>query len=134
MSHPVPWAGVEFNYSYTDTTEYFNAARSYTAVKTQFQEATAAYVFHPHFRKLQPFVNIGGGAIDFLPAIQGPNQWRSVGLVEVGFDIPTSNPHFGFRAQGRALIYRAPNFFSSQISSKSWVSTNEPSFGAYIRF
>jgi hypothetical protein len=144
--HPVSWAGIEVNYSYNRYTQDFtspaNAASPvpYDArVKTNVHEATAAYMFHPHFRNLQPFINIGGGALDFAPTTvtsvaTGSNQWRGAGLLEVGFDVPTSNPHFGFRVQGRTLVYRAPNYNNALLSSKSWVSTEEPTFGAYYRF
>ncbi len=133
-THPVSWAGVEVNYGYTRYTQYY-AAPGYTArTKSDAHEATAAYMFHPHFRKLQPFVALGGGAIDFVPTLTGQNQWRGTGLVEVGLDIPTSNPHFGFRAQGRELIYRAPNYGQSLLASRKWVATSEPSFGVWYRF
>ncbi len=131
--HPVAWAGIEFNYGYTDFHERFVGPTYIASVKTNMHEATAAYIFHPHFRKLQPFLNIGGGGIDFLPT-QGSSQWRGAGLVEVGFDIPTSNPHFGFRVQGRSLIYRDTNYGSPLFGSKTWVSTEEPSFGSWMRF
>jgi hypothetical protein len=137
--HPVAWAGIELNYGYTRYSQRYtySVVNSSTigsaSVENNVHEATAAYLFHPHFRKLQPFVGIGGGALDFMPT-QGPNQWRGTGLLEAGLDIPTSNPHFGFRVQGRSLIYRAPNFGSSTIASRSWVATSEPSGGVYIRF
>ncbi len=140
--HPVAWAGIELNYAYTEFNETYSSPGNaivngpyYQKVRTDAHEATAAYLFHPHFRKLQPFIAIGGGAMDFDPQVpRGKNQWRSAGLVEVGFDIPTSNPHMGFRIQGRSLIYRAPNFYQPAFASKSWVSTEEPSFGAWYRF
>ena len=133
------FAGIEVNYGYTEFSEYYNTTDFRARVKTDMHEATAAYVFHPHFRHYQPFVTIGGGAIDFVPQL-GQNQWRGTGLVEAGFDIPTKNPHFGFRAEGRALIYRDPNFGSStaanspSIGSKTWVVTDEPTVGAWYRF
>jgi hypothetical protein len=131
--HPVSWAGVEVNYAYTDFSEKFTAP-SYTArTHTDMHEATAAYIFHAHIRHFQPFLAVGGGALDFVPR-SGQNQWRGTGLVEVGFDIPTSNPHFGFRVQGRELIYRAPNFQQANLASRSWVGTSEPTLGAWYRF
>jgi hypothetical protein len=139
--HPVPWAGIEFNYAYNEygsTITQF-AAPSYSQyVHTDAHEATAAYLFHPRSRffskKIEPFVSIGGGYIDFVPSYAGSNQWRGTGLVEVGFDIPTSNPHFGFKVEGRELIYRSPDFNQSDLSSRQWVTTNEPMFGVYYRF
>ena len=136
--HPVAWAGVEINYGYTRYSQRYTYPTSSTTSAflsdgTSVHEATAAYLFHPHFRHLQPFVGVGGGALGFFPT-QFNNQWRGAGLVEAGLDIPTSNRHLGFRVQGRSLIYRAPNFGNPAISSRSWVATNEPSAGVYIRF
>ncbi len=139
--HPVPWAGLEFNYAFNEYGSQITqfAAPAYSQyVHTDSHEATAAYLFHPRARffskKIQPFVAIGGGYIDFVPSYAGSNQWRGTGLVEVGFDIPTSNPHFGFKVEGRELIYRSPNFNQPDLASKQWVTTNEPMFGVYYRF
>jgi len=134
--HPVSWAGVELNYSFNKYTQTFvqTAAPAYSQrVQTEGHEATGAYMFHPHFKHLQPFINVGGGAIDFMPRT-GQDQWRITGLLEAGLDIPTSNPHFGFRLQGRTLVYRTPNYNNQSLATKSWVSTEEPTFGAYYRF
>jgi hypothetical protein len=137
--HPKPWAGVEFNYGFTRYSERYafnyssTAATQTVSVPTDAHEATAAYVFHPKHIKFQPFMNIGGGAIDFTPA-SAANQWRAAGLVEVGFDIPTSDKHLAFRVEGRTLLYRAPNFNTPSISTRSWRSTEEPSFSAVYRF
>jgi hypothetical protein len=136
--HPFAWAGVEFNYQFTRFSERYtayprNQGPQNFNIPVSIHEATGAYLFHPHFRHLQPYVGVGGGAIDFRPSA-GPNQWRGAGLFEVGLDIPTSNPHFGFRVGARSLIYRAPNFNNSLISSSRWVATDEPQAGTWIRW
>ncbi len=133
--HPFAWAGVEFNYGYSKYSQVYTAPSANARVNSYNHEATAAYLFHPHFRKLQPFVGVGGGAIDFLPAGGAvSNQWRGAGLLEAGLELPTKNPHLGFKVQGRSLFYRAPNFYSSLVSSRAWVATVEPSAGVYWRF
>ena len=133
--HPFAWAGVEFNYGYSKYSQVYVAPGATAQVKSYNHEATAAYLFHPHFRKLQPFVGVGGGAIDFDPAGGAvANQWRGAGLLEAGLDIPTKNPHLGFKVQGRSLFYRAPNFYNALVSSRAWVATVEPSAGVYFRF
>ena len=133
--HPVAWAGVEFNYGYSKYSQVYVAPTATARVNSYNHEATAAYLFHPHFRKLQPFVGVGGGAIDFLPSGGSTsNQWRGTGLLEAGLDLPTKNPHLGFKVQGRSLFYRAPNFYSDLVSSRAWVATVEPSAGVYWRF
>lgn len=132
--HPVAWAGVELNYGFTRYSQrYSYGAGLSTSNPASVHEATAAYLFHPHFKHLQPFVGVGGGALGFRPGV-GSDQWRGAGLVETGLDIPTRNRHLGFRVQGRTLFYRAPNFGNSQISSRSWVASVEPSASVYIRF
>ena len=140
--HPVAWAGIEMNYGFNHYSEVFSYnASSATAAQTQrvntyAHEATAAYVFHPKHIKFQPFLNIGGGAISFLPAAPNAsdNQWRWTGLLETGFDIPTGYSHLAFRVSGRALIYRAPNFYNSAISTRTWRSTEEPTASVVFRF
>ncbi len=137
--HPVAFAGVEVNYGFTHYSEryaynYSSAANAQvTNVSTYQHEATAAYVFHPRHIPFQPFVNIGGGGVDFLPHF-GSNQWRGAGLVEAGFDIPTHVKRLALRVQGRSLIYRAPNFNNSVISTRQWRSQEQPSAAFVYRF
>ena len=133
--HPFAWAGVEFNYGYSKYSQVYTAPSATARLSTYNHEASGAYLFHPHFRRLQPFVGVGGGAIDFYPAGGTvANQWRGIGLLEAGLDLPTKNPHLGFKVQGRGLFYRAPNFYNATLSSRTWVATVEPSAGVYFRF
>ncbi len=138
--HPVAWAGVEVNYGFTRFSEryafnYSSApgTQQLLSVPVTMHETTAAYEFHPPHIKFQPFVNVGGGAVDFLPTMNN-NQWRGAGLLEAGFDIPSGFRHLAFRVQGRALIYRAPNFNLSEISTRSWQVTAQPAVSAVFRF
>jgi hypothetical protein len=139
---PAAWAGVEFNYGYTHyqeryTFNYINTATptalQQVRVPTDAHEATAAYLFHPKHIPFQPFLGIGGGAIDFAPSIAS-NQWRGAGLVEVGFDMPVHWTHVGFRVEGRSLYYRSPNFYQPAISTHSWRVTAQPVLSAFYRF
>jgi hypothetical protein len=140
--HPVPWAGLEVNYGYQHYTERYNynvastPGRFGTRVPVTTHEATAAYQFHPKHIPLQPFVNIGGGAIDFVPTQSGPNQWRGAGLLETGLDIamPATQRRLALRIQGRGLFYRAPNFYNSALSTRSWRVSAEPSASFVYRF
>lgn len=136
--HPVSWAGVEFNYGFNHYSERYGfnyattTASQLVNVPVDTHEATAAYQFHPRFIPFQSFVNIGGGAIDFAPGIAS-NQWRGAGLLETGFDIPASK-RIGFRIEGRALVYRSPNFYTPALSTRSWRVSEQPSVSAYYRF
>jgi hypothetical protein len=132
--YPAPWAGLEFNYAYTEYGSTIAGPNYSQNVHTDAHEATAAYLFHPKFMKLKPFLAVGGGYIDFVPSYAGQNQWRGTGLVELGFDINTPNPHLGFKVQGRELIYRSPDFYQTDLASRQWVATSEPMVGVWYRF
>ena len=134
--HPVSWAGIELNYQYSAFSERFVNTQSVPLanVPVAFHEGTGAYLIHTHFRHFQPLIGVGGGVLLFGPSGNYTDQLRGTGLFEIGFDIPTSNPHVGFRVQGRSLLYRAPNFDNAGLSSSRWVSTNQPSASVYYRF
>ena len=135
--HPVSWAGIELNYGYSSFSERFTslASVSLESVPLSFHEAIAAYVLHSHRHGIQPFATVGGGALYFNPSpVHVYTQLRGTGLVDVGADMLTSNPHFGFRIQGRSLYYRAPNFNNASIATSRWVATVEPSASVFMRF
>ena len=134
--HPVSFAGVEFNYGYSKFSERFT---TYTGSRLAYlpasvHEATGAYLFHRNYKRFQPFIGVGGGALFFNPLQGALSQTRGAGLFEIGADVPTSNRHLGFRVQARSLDYRAPNYNRPGLSSSRWVSTNEPSASVYLRF
>ena len=133
---PIRFTPIELNYQYSSFSERFGSPTGpiSTFVPLSLHEATAAYLLHPHFHRFRPFVGLGGGALYFDPSVHVKTQIRPAGLLEIGFDMRTSNPHLGFRVQGRSLLYRAPNFNNSGLSSSRWVSTSEPSASVYVRF
>ncbi len=137
--HPVSWAGIALNYGFTHYQERFvyeatdATTPQHVNVANDVHEFTGGYLFHPKHVKFQPYVEIGGGALDFAPGTAS-NQFRGAGLLETGFDIPTHSSHIGFRVSGRSLYYRAPNFYTPQISTRSWRVTEEPSLSAFYRF
>ena len=139
--HPVPFAGIGINYQFAqfDEVYFYNYSSTptvgrQTRVPVAFNEFTGTYQFHPPHIKFQPYVNVGGGYIDFLPYLAN-NQWRGTGLVEAGFEFPLSKyPHLAVRLQGRALIYRIPNFDNPGISTRNWRVTEQPTAGFAYRF
>jgi hypothetical protein len=144
--HPVAWAGVEMNYGFTHYQERFaynlgstpqttvlNTGTMQARISTDVHEATAAYQFHPKHIPFQPFVNVGGGALDFTPR-NASNQWRGAGLLETGFDLPVKFSHVGFRVEGRSLFYRSPNFYSTTLSTRAWRASVEPSASVFYKF
>ena len=137
--HPKPWAGVALNYGFNHYQERFtynytdSTATGATYVTTDVHEFTGGYLFHPKHIPFQPYLEIGGGALDFTPQTAS-NQIRGAGLLETGFDLKTKDPHISFRISGRSLYYRAPNFYQPAISTRSWRATEERAVSAVYKF
>ncbi len=137
--HPVAWAGIALNYGFNHYQERYvynftdSATPGQTHITTDVHEFTGGYLLHPKHIPFQPYVEVGGGALDFTPWTAS-NQIRGAGLLEAGFDLPTHDKHIGFRISGRSLYYRAPNFYQPAISTRSWRVTEEPAVSAIYRF
>ena len=136
---PVKGAGFELNYGYTHYSERYTFSYAIApgtqqaSVPTDQHEFTGVYMIRPKHIPFQPFIGVGGGAIDFTPS-NASNQWRGAGLLETGFNMRTRNPHISFRVEGRSLYYRSPNYYQSAISTRSWRVTEQPSVSAFYSF
>jgi len=136
---PRAWAGVELNYSFTFYDEHYNFnyaipnGAQTLILPTDAHEATAAYSFHPKGIPFKPFLNLGGGAIDFSPRGE-LNQWRGTVLAELGAMVPLPAKGLSLKVEGRGLFYRAPNFYNSAISTRSWRATEGPSVSLAYTF
>ena len=137
--HPVSWAGVALNYGFNHYQERYSydftdsVTPGQTRITTDVHEFTGGYLFHPKKIPFQPYLEVGGGALDFTPQTAS-NQIRGAGLLEAGFDLAPKGSHIGFRISGRSLYYRAPNFYQPAISTRSWRVTEEPAVSAFYRF
>jgi outer membrane immunogenic protein len=102
---------------------------------------TAAYVLHAGGdRKVDPFLLGGGGALVFSPIASSANanfgsttQTTGAFLYGMGFNYRLAHG-FGLRFQYRGLIYKAPDFGVSDISTGSWSHSAEPSVGLTFHF
>jgi hypothetical protein len=133
---PKSWLGLEANYGLSHDDQRYFVQGGKTTINTFQHEATLGYVIHVKtLYGLQPFVVIGGGATDFQARGGVQNQWRGVGMYEVGFDyIPKRSPNVGFRIQQHALLYKAPDFYVDSLRSNTWVHQSSPAAGVFVRF
>jgi opacity protein-like surface antigen len=134
-----PWLGYEINYSYTRFSERYSTIPF--AVQSNVHEASGAYLLQAPtlpILGLQPFGAVGVGGLIFLPTTVGGQkynqQWRVPFLYEIGVNYPILTSHLGLRFQYRGLIYKTPDFNSSQITTNAKRQTSEPTVGAYFRF
>ena len=136
---------IEGNYAYTRDTQYYTIVGTtigpFTAQQTNVHEITAAYVLDGgRERKLDPFLLAGGGALVFDPTTNFTNSTfgstnQTTGAFLYGFGLNYRLARgFGLHLQYRGLIYKAPDFGISDISTGSWTHAAEPSIGVTFRF
>jgi outer membrane immunogenic protein len=138
-------SSVEVNYSFTRNTQYYTIIGSATgpiaAQQANVHELTGAYVLHAdRSRRVAPFVLAGAGALIFSPITNATNasfgsssQTTATFLYGVGLDYRLVH-NLGLRFQYRGLIYKAPDFGVSDISTGGWSHSAEPSVGLTFRF
>ena len=130
--HPVAWAGIEFNYGFSRYSQEFSylvaGTTSLATLREQnsVHEFTAAYLFHPHFRHLQPFLGIGGGYQLFNPNT-GQNQWRETGLLEAGLDIqPRTRTSVSVYRDALSSTARPTSTTQPSLREAGWSTRNPP--------
>lgn len=140
-----PHSSVELNYSYSRNTQYYTIIGSttgpFTAQQANVQEITGAYVLdRDRSRRLDPFVLAGAGALIFNPTTNSTNATfgsttQTTAAFLYGFGLNYRLVHgLGLRFQYRGLIYKAPDFGVTDISTGSWSHSAEPSVGLTFRF
>lgn len=145
-----PSSALEVNYGidYQNTMRYIVSNTNIVKVTARDQEISAAYVRSFVFRKWNPFVEAGPGALIFLPirnsgttSIDVKQQTIIAGIFGAGFAYEVS-PSFDIRAEYRGLVAKVPNFGQSSGATnmnlslnrwyKPWIS--EPSIGVAYHF
>ena len=135
-----PRSGLEANYSFAQNTNYFLANNNVaeTPVHTRHQEFSAAYVYSLSFRRFNPFVEGGVGAVFFSPIQQGTGTFdtkRNTGIGAlfgggVAYEI---SPSFDVRLQYRGIFVKAPSFVDRFKTNKYEVESL-PAIGIAYHF
>jgi opacity protein-like surface antigen len=137
-----PWLGYEVNYGYTRFAERYNIGQPLgTQVQNNLHEVSVAYLLQGPtlpILGLQPFATVGSAALIFLPTTTGgqkySQQTRVPLLYELGVNYPVLTSHLGLRFEYRGLLYKAPDFGASNLTTGSRRQTNELGLGAYFKF
>jgi len=128
-----PTSAIEANYgiTYQQTYHYIVSSTNNYNVLTRTQELSAAYVHSFVFKKFNPFVEAGPGALIFLPIrnsgttlIDAKQQTEVGGLYGAGFAYEIS-PSFDIRAEYRGWVTKVPTFGSGGGSSTANLTTNK---------
>jgi outer membrane immunogenic protein len=128
-----PTSAIEANYgiTYQNTFHYIVSNTNNYKILTRTQEISAAYVRSFVFKKFNPFVEAGPGALIFLPIrnsgttlIDAKQQTGIGGMYGAGVAYEVS-PSFDIRAEYRGWITKVPTFGSGSGSTNANLTTNK---------
>jgi opacity protein-like surface antigen len=135
-----PRGAVEANYAYTQNSIHYVLPSADQNVNTRLQEATAGYVYNFNFRKFNPFVEAGGGALFWgnirnlgTTTLDVKSQTTIVGLYGAGIAYEIS-PSFDIRAEYRGIVSKVPNFGDPKFTTNRWYNIYNPTLGVAYHF
>jgi outer membrane immunogenic protein len=112
-----PRSALEANYGYQQNTHYYIVSGKLKGgIHTVQSEFSVAYVYNLNFKRFNPFLEAGPGAMLFdtvndagSTVLDAKNQTGIGGLVGAGVAYELS-PSFDIRAEYRGFIVKTPNF------------------------
>ncbi len=111
-------------------------------VLTRTQEMSAEYVRSFNFRKYNPFVEAGPGALIFLPirnsgttTLDAKQQTQMAAFYGAGIAREIS-PSFDIRAEFRGIVTKVPTFNDTveQFTTNKWYNIYMPVIGVAYHF
>ena len=143
-----PNSALEANYgiTYQNSMRFISGNTNTVKVLVRTQEVSGAYVRSFTFKKFNPFVEGGPGALIFLPirnsgttSLDVKQQTSIGGLYGAGIAYELS-PSFDIRAEFRGFVTKVPNFGqvlgNNQInlSTNKWYNIYYPAIGVAYHF
>lgn len=137
------WLAAEGVYGYGRNTQQFFAPAGLSRIQANIHEATGGLVVNlpaPARFRFHPYVLAEGGSLVFDPtgsafgSVDGA-QRQSAGVFVYGggADFPVVK-HVSLRAEYRGLVYNAPDFGLSNLSTDRVTHAAQPSAGIVFRF
>jgi opacity protein-like surface antigen len=137
-----PSTALEANYgiTYQNKIHYVISNTNHYVVLTRTQEISGAYVRTFNFRKFNPFIELGPGALIFLPirnsgttTLDAKQQTQIGGMYGGGIAYEIS-PSFDIRAEFRGLVSKVPTFGDTQFATNKWYNIYNPTIGVAYHF
>jgi outer membrane immunogenic protein len=138
-----PRSGLEMNYGFAQNSEkYVTSFIPNGRIHTRNQEVTGAYVYNMTFKKLNPFAELGVGALIFSPIKDfGTNnldakQNTNIGALfgaGIAYEI---SPSFDIRVEYRGFLVKAPDFSlsNSDFKTNRYEVVSTPAIGVAYHF
>jgi opacity protein-like surface antigen len=142
-----PSSALEANYgiTYQNTLRYVISNTNNVPILTRTQEISAAYVRSFTFKRFNPFLEGGPGAVIFLPirnsgtkTIDAKQQTGIGAMYGAGIAYEIS-PSFDIRAEFRGFITKVPTFGETSsstfnLTTNKWWNMYEPAVGVAYHF
>jgi outer membrane immunogenic protein len=124
-------------YGYSRNSQQYVNSSNAANIQSNIHEATGGFVVKlPFLAKIEPYALAEGGALVFDPrdGSFGQKQARGTFVYGGGVNVPVVGERLFLKAEYRGLVYKAPNFGLSALSTDSWTHTAQPSAGFAVRF
>jgi outer membrane immunogenic protein len=138
-----PRSALEANYGYQQNTHYYTVTGKLKGgIHTVQSELSVAYVFNMNFKRFNPFLEAGPGAMLFTTVndagttiLDAKNQTRIGGLVGAGVAYELS-PSFDIRAEYRGFIVKTPDFSlpANPFNTNRYELLSTPAIGIAYHF
>ena len=142
-------SSLEGRYGFSRNSQKFSIGNTVSSVSAYFSEISGSYVYSlPTNRRLQPFLEAGGGVVLFSPDNYGstasiyggsgsatslPTQAKGMFVYGGGADFPAGS-HLYLRLEFRDVGYKTLDFGNPLYRSNSFSFSYEPSIGFAYRF
>ena len=136
-----PRSALEINYSFAQySTRYSTSFLPNVRIHTRQQEISGAYVYNLNFRRFNPFLEAGPGAIIFSPIrdfsttnLDTTNSTSFGGVFGGGVAYELS-PSWDIRAQYRGFFVKTPSFGLDNFKTNRWEVISMPAIGMAYHF
>jgi opacity protein-like surface antigen len=138
-----PSSALELNYgiTYQNKINFLYEGTNHYQVLTRTQELSGAYVRTFNFRKFNPFLEAGPGAMIFLPIRNSQTtsldvkQQTSVGAMYGAGLAYEISPSFDIRTEFRGFVTKVPNFSGGQpFTTNKYYNIYMPTLGVAYHF
>jgi opacity protein-like surface antigen len=135
-----PRSGLEVNYGFAQNTDYYvyEGFPTENPVHARQQEMSTAYVFGLSFKRYNPFIQAGVGALIFTPIQQGTyslgtKQQTNIGGLFGGGVAYELSPSFDLRVEYRGFVVKAPSF-TGDFATNRYEVVSMPAIGFAYHF
>jgi outer membrane immunogenic protein len=137
-----PRSALELNYGYAQNTQYYAISQKFQGgVHVVQSELSAAYVYSRNYKRWNPFLEAGPGAMLFTgindagtTATFNPKNQTQIGGIFGGGVAYELSPSFDIRAEYRGFVTKTPDFGLTQFNTNRWELVSTPAIGIGYHF